>query len=66
MTGVERGETGICGVKDAKTLGNSAPIRWYMTPAEMRNIKTFDFVFQKDPREMEEWFDWSDDGFGDY
>ena len=66
VTGVERGETGICGVKDAKTLGNSAPIRWYMTPAEMRNIKTFDFVFQKDPREMEEWFDWSDDGFGDY
>ncbi len=67
VIGVERGETGICGVKDAKTLGNSAPIRWYMTPAEMRNLKTFNFVFQRDPREVEEWYDSDDDfGFGDY
>lgn len=67
VIGVERGETGICGVKDAKTLGNSAPIRWYMTPAEMRNIKTFNFVFQCDPREIEEFYDSDDDfGFGDY
>jgi hypothetical protein len=68
VIGVERGETGICGVKDAKTLGNSAPIRWYMTPEEMRNLRTFNFVFQCDPRQMEELYDWSDDGigFGDY
>lgn len=66
VIGVERGETGICGVKDAKTLGNSAPIRWYMTPAEMRNLKTFDFMFQCDPREIE-YYDSNDDfGFGDY
>lgn len=67
VIGVERGETGVCGVKDAKTLGNSAPIRWYMTPAEMRNLKTFHFEFQRDPREVEEWYDSDDDfGFGDY
>ena len=66
VIGVERGETGVCGVKDAKTLGNSAPIRWYMTPAEMRNLKTFDFTFQCDPREIEDWCDSSDYGFGDY
>jgi hypothetical protein len=66
VIGVERGETGVCGVKNAKTLGNSAPIRWYMTPAEMRNLKTFDFTFQCDPREIEDWCDSSDYGFGDY
>jgi hypothetical protein len=59
---VERGETGVCGVKDAKTLGNLAPIRWYMTPAEMRNLKTFDFTFQSDPRRSYLYDDdWSDD-----
>lgn len=66
VIGVERGETGICGVKNAKTLGNSAPIRWFMTPAEMRSIRMFNFVFQRDPREMEEYYDSSDYGFGDY
>lgn len=66
VIGVERGGTGICGVKNAKTLGNSAPIRWYMTPAEMRNLRTFDFVFQCDPREIEYCCDSSDYGFGDY
>ena len=66
VIGVERGETGICGVKNAKTLGNSAPIRWYMTPVEMRSLRMFNFVFQCDPREMEECYDSSDYGFGDY
>jgi hypothetical protein len=63
--GVQRGETGICGVKDAKTLGNLAPIRWYLSPAEMRNLKTFDFTFQPDPHAsyLYDDFDWSDDGF---
>jgi hypothetical protein len=62
VIGVERGETGVCGVKDAKTLGNLAPIRWYMTPAEMRNLKTFDFIFQSDPRRSYLYDDdWSDD-----
>lgn len=67
---VERGETGVCGVKDAKTLGNLAPIRWYMTPAEMRNLKKFEFTFQPDPHAssyLYDDFDWSDDGgFGGY
>jgi len=66
VIGVERGETGICGVKNAKTLGNSAPIRWFMTPVEMRSLRMFNFVFQCDPREMEEYYDSSDYGFGDY
>jgi hypothetical protein len=63
--GVGRKETGICGVKDAKTLGNLAPIRWYITPAEMRNLKTFDFTFQPDPHRsyLFDDFDWSDDGY---
>jgi hypothetical protein len=63
--GVRRKETGICGVKDAKTLGNLAPIRWYITPAEMRNLKTFDFTFQHDPHRsyLYDDFDWSDDAF---
>jgi hypothetical protein len=63
VIGVERGETGVCGVKDAKTLGNLAPIRWYITPAEMRNLKMFDFTFQSDPNASYDHFDWSDDGF---
>jgi hypothetical protein len=63
--GVQRGETGICGVKDAKTLGNLAPIRWYLSPAEMRNLKKFDFTFQPDPHAsyLYDDFDWSDDGY---
>jgi hypothetical protein len=66
VIGVERGETGVCGVKDAKTLGNLAPIRWYMTPAEMRNLKTFDFTFQSDPRRSYLYDDdWSDDDWYD-
>jgi hypothetical protein len=62
---VGRRETGVCGVKDAKTLGNLAPIRWYMSPAEMRNLKTFDFAFQPNPHAsyLYDDFDWSDDGY---
>ena len=66
---VERGETGVCGVKDAKTLGNLAPIRWFISPAEMRNLKKFEFTFQPDPHAssyLYDDFDWSDDGFGFY
>jgi hypothetical protein len=65
---VRRGEVGVCGVKDLKTLGNSAPIRWYITPAEMRNMKQFRFCFEEDPsRRDDDYFEsWSDDGFGDY
>jgi hypothetical protein len=68
--GVGRRETGVCGVKDAKTLGNLAPIRWFISPAEMRNLKKFDFTFQPDPHAssyLYDDFDWSDDGgFGGY
>ena len=65
---VQRGEVGVCGVKDLKTLGNSAPIRWYITPVEMRNMKQFHFCFEKDPsRRDDDYFEsWSDDGFGCY
>lgn len=45
----DRGEVGICGVKDIKTLGNDAPIRWYLSPSEMRNIHRFSWKFENDP-----------------
>ena len=68
---VKRGEVGVCGVKDLKTLGNSAPIRWYISPAEMRNMKMFDFCFEYDPTTRREYdgYDsdsWYDDGFSYY
>lgn len=68
---VKRGEVGVCGVKDLKTLGNSAPIRWYISPAEMRNMKQFYFCFEQDPtrRDDDDYYDssdWADDGFGIY
>lgn len=67
---VKRGEVGVCGVKDLKKLGNLAPIRWYITPAEMRNMKQFYFCFEEDPsRRYDDYYDssdWADDGFGDY
>jgi hypothetical protein len=64
---VQRGEVGVCGVKDLKTLGNSAPIRWYISPAEMRNMKQFYFCFEEDPARRDDDYydsDWADDGFG--
>lgn len=65
---VQRGEVGVCRVKDLKTLGNSAPIQWYISPAEMRNMKQFYFCFEQDPtRRHDDYFEsWSDDGFGCY
>ena len=62
---VKRGEVGVCGVKDLKTLGNSAPIRWYISPAEMRNMKQFYFCFEQDPTRRDDDYydsDWADDG----
>ena len=64
---VQRGEVGVCGVKDLKTLGNSAPIRWYISPTEMQNMKQFYFCFEQDPA-IHGYYDesWSDDGFSIY
>jgi hypothetical protein len=67
---VQRGEVGVCGVKDLKTLGNSAPIRWYISPSEMRNMKQFYFCFEQDPARRDDdcydsdWADDGSDGFG--
>ena len=62
--GVERGETGICNVKDLKTLGNKAPIRWYVSPAYLKNMKRFEFIFEENPHGRDEYD--SDDWFGDW
>ena len=67
VRGVQRGEVGVCGVKDIKKLGNSAPIRWYISPMEMRNMKKFEFSFEVNPRYfdddgIEQW--WSDEAYG--
>jgi hypothetical protein len=66
---VKRGEVGVCGVKDLKTLGNSAPIRWYISPTEMRNMKQFYFCFEQDPALCDDDYcesSWYDDGFSIY
>ena len=47
--GVKRGETGICNVKDLKTLGKKAPIRWYVSPAYLKNMKRFQFIIEENP-----------------
>ena len=67
VRGVQRGEVGVCGVKDIKKLGKSAPIRWYISPTEMRNMKKFEFSFETNPRHfdddgIEQW--WSDEAYG--
>lgn len=67
VRGVQRGEVGVCGVKDIKKLGKSAPIRWYISPTEMRNMKKFEFSFETNPRHLhddgiEQW--WSDEAYG--
>ena len=62
--GVERGETGICNVKDFKTLGKKAPIRWYVSPAFLKNLKKFQFIFEENPNARDEYD--SDDWFGDW
>ena len=59
--GVKRGQTGICNVKDLKTLGKKAPIRWYVSPAYLKNMKRFQFMFEENPHESvydsDDWFD---------
>jgi hypothetical protein len=62
--GVERGETGICNVKDLKTLGKKAPIRWYVSPAYLKNMKRFEFIFEENPNARIDYD--SDDWFGDW
>ena len=62
--GVERGETGICNVKDFKTLGKKAPIRWYVSPTFLKNLKKFQFIFEENPNARDDYD--SDDWFGDW
>ena len=64
VRGVERGETGICNVKDLKTLGKKAPIRWYVSPAYLKNLKKFQFMFEENPNARDDYD--SDDWFGDW
>jgi hypothetical protein len=59
--GVKRGQTGICNVKDLKTLGKKAPIRWYVSPAYLKNMKRFQFIFEENPNacadyDSDNWF----------
>ena len=62
--GVKRGQTGICNVKDLKTLGKKAPIRWYVSPAYLKNMKRFEFIFEENPHARTDYD--SDDWFGDW
>lgn len=50
--GVNRHETGICSVKDIKTLGKKAPIRWYVSPTHLKNMKRFQFLYEENPNAM--------------
>jgi hypothetical protein len=59
--GANRGETGICSVKDIKTLGKKAPIRWYVSPTHLKNMKRFQFIYEENPNAYQ--FDSDDDGF---
>jgi hypothetical protein len=61
---VKRGQTGICNVKDLKTLGKKAPIRWYVSPAFLKNMKRFQFIFEDNPNQRVDYD--SDDWFGDW
>ena len=61
---VKRGPTGICNVKDLKTLGKKAPIRWYVSPAYLKNMKRFQFMFEENPNARTDYD--SDDWFGDW
>ena len=47
--GVNRGETGICSVKDIKTLVKKAPIRWHVSPTYLKNMKRFQFIYEENP-----------------
>jgi hypothetical protein len=61
---VKRGETGICNVKDLKTLGKKAPIRWYVSPAYLKNMKRFQFIIEENPHASQyysdEWDEWDE------
>lgn len=59
--GVNRGETGICSVKDIKTLGKKAPIRWHVSPTHLKNMKRFQFIYEENPNAYQ--FDSDDDLF---
>lgn len=59
--GAKRGETGICNVKDIKTLGKKAPIRWYVSPTHLKNMRRFQFIYEDSPNAF--WFDSDDDCF---
>jgi hypothetical protein len=59
--GVNRGETGICSVKNIKTLGKKAPIRWYVSPTHLKNMKRFQFIYEENPNACK--FDSDDDLF---
>lgn len=61
VRGVERGETGICSVKDIKTLGKKAPIRWHVSPTYLKNMKRFQFIYEENPNAY--YFDSDDDCF---
>lgn len=52
VRGVKRGETGICSVKDIKTLGKKAPIRWHVSPTYLKNMKRFQFIYEENPNAM--------------
>lgn len=49
---VKRGETGICSVKDIKTLGKKALIRWHVSPTYLKNMKRFQFIYEENPNAM--------------
>ena len=65
-----RGKLGICKVNDLETLGKSAPIRWYISPEEMRNMKRFKFCFEMSPEDIQDMRDmanvdewWDNEGY---
>jgi hypothetical protein len=59
--GVNRGETGICSVKDMKTLGKKAPIRWHVSSTYLKNMKRFQFIYEENPNAHTYQFDCDDD-----
>jgi hypothetical protein len=61
--GVNRHDTGICSVKDIKTLGKKAPIRWHVSPTHLKNMKRFQFIYEENPNAHSYSFDSDDDGF---
>lgn len=59
--GAKRGETGICSVKDIKTLGKKAQIRWYVSPTHLKNMRRFQFMYEENPKAFD--FDSDDECF---